>query len=141
MEAPRQQSILPAGRRVLGRAQAPLVSPPPAEELGLSESPCPAAEGPSTIDSPQPPAKPGDPTGERPTWWHRCRGLRGCGSWSSALAPSPLKKNLLEGAAGLEPCRCAAGDEMAIYLVGLAVPGSAAWGSGKGASMEQGNLP
>lgn len=30
---------------------------------------------------------------------------------------------------------------MAIYLVGSAVPGSAAWGSGKGASMEQGNLP
>lgn len=29
---------------------------------------------------------------------------------------------------------------MAIYLVGIAVPGVAAWGSGKGASMEQGNL-
>lgn len=40
-----------------------------------------------------------------------------------------------------EPCRCAAGDHMAIYLVGSAVPGLAAWGSGKGASMEQGNLP
>lgn len=104
--------------------------PLPAEELGLSESQSPGAEGPSTVNSPQLPAKPGEPTGERPPWWHRCRGgLRGL------LPPPPLPpprqknpKNIAGGCRWAEPCRCAAGDDMAIYLVGLAVPGSAAWG-------------
>lgn len=54
--------------------------------------------------------------------------------------PPPPNNKLMVGASGLNRRR-AAGDGMAIYLVGLAVLGVAAWGSGKGASMEQGNLP
>lgn len=60
--------------------------------------------------------------------------LHGGRSWSSALAPP--QKILLEGTSGLSPAavpRGRGGDR----LGGWAVPGSAAQGSGKGASMEQ----